>query len=126
MLYAFTTSVPLDSSTTALGVNYLFLIKTFLHLNYKYGDVSGGPVAETPRFPCKGPGFNPSSGNQIPYTTTERSHVLQLRPSAAKYIIIGTSLGGPVTGILPSNAQDTGSVPGQGSRSHMLCGAANN
>ena len=83
-------------------------------------------MAETPRSPCKEPGFNPSLGNQIPYTTTERFHVLLLRPSAAKYIIIGTSLGGPVIGILPSNAEDTGSVPGQGSRSHMLRGAANN
>ena len=83
-------------------------------------------MAETPRSPCKGPGFDPSSGNQIPYTATERSCMLQLRPSAAKYIIIGTSLGGPVIGILPSNAEDTGSVPGQGSRSHMLHGAAKN
>ena len=62
-------------------------------------------MAETPRCPFKGPGFDPLSGNQIPYTATERSHMLQLKPSTAKYIIIGTSLGGPVSRILPSNAE---------------------
>ena len=35
--------------------------------------------------PMQGPGFDPSSGNQIPQTATKiRYHELQLRPSAAK------------------------------------------
>ena len=58
-------------------------------------DFPGGPVAKTPHFQCKRPGFNPWSGNQIPFATTkslhtatedptcheedQRPHVLQLR-----------------------------------------------
>ena len=33
----------------------------------------GGAVAKTPYNECKGPGFNPCSGNQILQTTTKRS-----------------------------------------------------
>ena len=61
----------------------------------------GGPVAKTLQSQCRGPRFDPWSGNVIPHTTTkgliaatknpasndnkaQRSLMLQLRPSAAK------------------------------------------
>ena len=37
-------------------------------------DFSGGPVTKTPSSQCRGPGFNPWSGNWIPQATTESSH----------------------------------------------------
>ena len=34
----------------------------------------GGPVARTPRSQCKGPGFNPWSGDQISKASTQSLH----------------------------------------------------
>ena len=34
-------------------------------------DVPGGPLVKTPCIQCRGPGFNPWSGNQIPYAATK-------------------------------------------------------
>ena len=39
--------------------------------NIQYGDFSGGPVAKTPHFQCRGPRFHSWSGNQIPHTATK-------------------------------------------------------
>ena len=36
-----------------------------------YRDFPGGPGAKTPCSQCRGPGFSPWSGNQIPHTTTK-------------------------------------------------------
>ena len=47
-----------------------------------------GPVAKTRRSQCRGPGFNPWSGNKIPHTITkieDPTHVLHLRPGTAKF-----------------------------------------
>ena len=55
-----------------------------------FWDFPDGPVAKTPGSQGKGPSLDPRSGNQIPYAATkftlpnERSHMLQLRPDAAK------------------------------------------
>ena len=38
-------------------------------------DFPGGAVAKTLNSQCRGPGFHPWSGNQIPYATTKSSHV---------------------------------------------------
>jgi len=35
------------------------------------GDCPGGPVAKTPRFQCRGPGFDPCSRNEIPHVRTK-------------------------------------------------------
>ena len=45
-------------------------------------------MAKTPHSQCKGPRFNPWSGNLIPHTVAERSHMLQLRPSTTRLIHI--------------------------------------
>ena len=37
------------------------------------GDFPGGPVAKTPHSQCRGPGFDPWSGIQIPHATTKDS-----------------------------------------------------
>ena len=37
-------------------------------------DFPDGPVAKTPCSQCRGPGFNPWSGNYIPLATTKSSH----------------------------------------------------
>ena len=42
------------------------------------GDFAAGPVASTPHSQCRGPGFDPWSGNQIPYATTKNSHATTL------------------------------------------------
>ena len=67
-------------------------------------DYPDGLAAKIPHSLSKGPGFNPWSG-KIPYATTEKkerkkshtpqlkSHMLQQRPSAAKYTYFFKSLG---------------------------------
>ena len=41
-----------------------------------------GPVARTLCFQCRGPGFDPWSGNQLPHATTKSSHAaVKARPS---------------------------------------------
>ena len=48
----------------------------------KAKDYPGGLVAKTLCSQCRGPGFDPWSGNQIPHVTTKRkkrSHMLQLK-----------------------------------------------
>ena len=37
-------------------------------------DFPGGPVAKTPCSWCKGPGFNPRSGNYFPHATIKTLH----------------------------------------------------
>ena len=39
-------------------------------------DFPGGPVAKTPGSQCRGPGFDPWPGTQIPYTVTKNSHTV--------------------------------------------------
>ena len=50
--------------------------------NVTLWDLPGGPVAKTPGTQCRGPGFDPWSGNSIPYAATKS--VLQLSPGTAK------------------------------------------
>ena len=47
-------------------------------------DFPSGPGTLLSQF--RGPGFNPWSGNKVPYDAIKGSCVLQLRPGAAKYI----------------------------------------
>ena len=49
-------------------------------------DFPSGPVGKTLLSQFRGPGFNPWSGNKVPYDAIKGSRVLQLRPGAAKYI----------------------------------------
>ena len=49
-------------------------------------DFPSGPVGKTLLSQFRGPGFNPWSGNKVPYDAIKESRVLQLRPGAAKYI----------------------------------------
>ena len=49
-------------------------------------DFPSGAVAKTLLSQFRGPGFDPWSGNKVPYDAIKRSRVLQLRPGAAKYI----------------------------------------
>ena len=54
----------------------LFVIKCVkVLLQYKRNtcdkDFPGGPVAKTPCSQCRGPGFEPCSGNEIPHTATK-------------------------------------------------------
>ena len=67
----------------------------FAFENRSLKDFSGGSVAKTLRSQCRGPGFNPWSGNWIPHATAKdlmccnkdgRSCMLQVRPSTAKEI----------------------------------------
>ena len=41
----------------------------------KRRDFPGGPVVKTPGSQCRRPGFNPWSGNWIPYAATKRMHI---------------------------------------------------
>ena len=53
---------------------YLFLLVTIPHTSYKKistGYFPGSPVVKTPRFHCRGHGFNPWSGTKIPHTQTK-------------------------------------------------------
>ena len=42
-------------------------------VNWEKGfrDFPGGPVGKAPLSQCRGPGFNPWSGNQIPHAATK-------------------------------------------------------
>ena len=46
-------------------------------------DFPGGPVAKTPRSQCRGPGFDPWSGNKILHAASKSSHATTEDPSAA-------------------------------------------
>ena len=67
-------------------------------------DFPGGPVAKTLHSQCRGPRFDPWTGNYILHATTKSSH------------------GGLPWGLMvkntPANAGDTGSIHDQG-RSHL-------
>ena len=39
-----------------------------------WGLFPGGPLTKTLCSQCRGPGFDPGSGNKIPQAATERSH----------------------------------------------------
>ena len=45
------------------------------------GDFPGGPMAKTVNSQCRGPGFDPWSGNQIPHATTKGSHAAVKYPA---------------------------------------------
>ena len=47
-----------------------------LFFNIYFGDFPHGPVAKLPSSQCKGPRFNPWSGNWIPHATTKSSHAI--------------------------------------------------
>ena len=42
--------------------------------NCSLGNFPGGPMAKTPHSQCRGPGFDPWSGNQVPHAKTKSSH----------------------------------------------------
>ena len=45
-------------------------------------DFPGDPVAKTPCSECRGPGFDPWSGNEIPHATTKSFHTPAKEPHA--------------------------------------------
>ena len=45
--------------------------RLFIRLKKQDKDISGGPLAKTPHSQCRGPGFNPCSGKQIPHISTK-------------------------------------------------------
>ena len=45
--------------------------EVYMSIKKKYGDFPGGPVAKVPSSQCRGPRFNPWSGNYIPHATTK-------------------------------------------------------
>ena len=52
--------------TLCLQVSDLGPLQSQFHIALKlvfHGDFLGGPVAKIPHLQCRGPGFNPSSGN---------------------------------------------------------------
>ena len=49
-------------------------------------DYPGGPVAETPCSQCRGPGFDPWSGNWLPYATTKTWHSQIKNKQAKKHL----------------------------------------
>ena len=54
-----------------------FELSSFLNSssqNAPYWDFSGDPVARIPHSQCRGPGFHPWWGNQIPHATTKSLH----------------------------------------------------
>ena len=64
-----------------------------LNQDWTFEDFPSGPVAKTLRSQCRGPAFDPGSGNKIPQDATKdptgcredgRSYGPQLRPGAAK------------------------------------------
>ena len=44
-------------------------------------DFPGGPAAKTPCSQCRGPRFNPWSGNYIPHASTKNSHARTKDPT---------------------------------------------
>ena len=54
------------------------------------GDFPGGPVARTPSSQCRGPGFNPWSGNWIPHAATKDLACKQAKTSNAAMKIAAT------------------------------------
>ena len=45
-----------------------------------FRDFPGGPMAKTPCSQCRGPGFSPWLGNQIPQAATKTSHAANEDP----------------------------------------------
>ena len=66
-----------DQLSVSLRLAYRLSIKN-------NGDFPGGPVAKTPCSRCRGPGFDPWSGNWTPHAPTKDSQVSQLRHSTAR------------------------------------------
>ena len=79
---------------------HIYIIYYFLTVRTALWGLLGGPMAKTLRSQCRGPGINSWSGSQIPHATAKSSHaattnpmchsedwwshILQLRPGAAK------------------------------------------
>ena len=63
--------------------------------NIKKRDFPGGPVGKTPGSQCRGPGFDPWSGNKIPHAATkiQRSQIKIFLNKKSAYICITESLG---------------------------------
>ena len=70
-------------------------------------DFLGGLVAETPRSQCRGPGFDPWSGNQISHATTKIPHAA----TKTQHRLWG---GGSDGRQFACNARDLGLIPGLG------------
>ena len=47
------------------------------------GDFPGGPAVKIPCSQCRGPGFDPWSGNYIPHAATKIPHATMKTPSVA-------------------------------------------
>ena len=60
------------------------LLKSCQKMKYLW-DFTGGPVAKILSSQCRGPGFDPWSGNEIPHATTKSLHAMtkQLRSATA-------------------------------------------
>ena len=52
-------------------VGMILTEKDDIHKNLYPGTLPGGPVAKTPGSQCRGPGFQPWSGNQIPHAAAK-------------------------------------------------------
>ena len=46
----------------------------------QYRNFPGGPVAKAAHYQCRGPGFQPWSGNQISHAATKSSHATTKDP----------------------------------------------
>ena len=62
-----------------LGLNFLIFESKSSDRNKMGLDFPDDPVAKTPHSQSRGPGFNPSSGNQIPHAATKSSHATNER-----------------------------------------------
>ena len=51
---------------------------------------SAGPVAKIPRSQCRGPKFDPWSGNQIPHTASNSSHAATKDPTTNRDLLHST------------------------------------
>ena len=51
---------------------------------HTFRDFPGGPVAKTLHSQCRGPGFNPWSGNWILHTATKQSHATAEDPTCRR------------------------------------------
>ena len=65
---------------TATTPETLYSWWSTIHKETNCWDVPSGLGAETLCSQCRGPGFNPWSGNWIPHDASKRSYVPQLRP----------------------------------------------
>ena len=64
--------------TRQVRMRSFMVVKTYGRKQNKkhQGDFPGGPVVKTLHSQCRGPGFNPWSGNQIPHAATKIPHAI--------------------------------------------------